>query len=358
MHRRIVPVEPASGHGEIVVIEVQQHGAHELDVRLVGCEGESPYVVNIKQSQLPTLKHKFKGTDAEWEAVLAYFLLQKQLAPDQANLLNGVRIIYALNKDDLHVSIRQDVHGIKVTWGEIVLPKDDEFEFNPFEWAQASAQAHSQTLRELVELKARIDTEKDTIAELHAQLNDFIKTKDEAETAMLQQFMELLNEKKRKIRDQSRLLASAKVDKSTGPSRTSKRKAPTRAAKAAREQDSDSDQMEMEEAKIEEQAGDDDVLGPATPDRGSDAETESEDDASDSGLKSGASVAPKSTSTVARSTKEAAPSKDGPPPPRALPFGRAGTRSQGPAKMAQPPPPPADDDDDDDDDEETDEEEL
>lgn len=108
-----------------------------------------------------------------------------------------------------------------MTWGEILLPKDDEFEFNPFEWAQASAQAHSQTLQELVEVKARIDSEKDTIAKLNAQLDDFIKTKNEAETAMLQQFMGLLNEKKRKIRDQSRLLAGAKVDKSTGISVTS-----------------------------------------------------------------------------------------------------------------------------------------
>jgi len=70
----------------------------------------------------------------------------------------------------------------------------------------------------LGEVKARIDDEKDTIARLQAQLDDFIKTKNEAETAMLQQFMELLNEKKRKIRDQSRLLAGAQVDKSTGMS--------------------------------------------------------------------------------------------------------------------------------------------
>lgn len=96
------------------------------------------------------------------------------------------------------------------------MPRDDEFEFNPFEWAQASAQAHTKTLQELAEVKARIDNEKDTITKLTAQLDDFIKTKNEAETAMLQQFMELLNEKKRKIRDQSRLLAGAKVDKSTG----------------------------------------------------------------------------------------------------------------------------------------------
>lgn len=96
------------------------------------------------------------------------------------------------------------------------MPRDDTFEFNPFEWAQASAQAHSRTLQELAEVRARIDNEKDVITKLNAQLDDFIRTKNEAETAMLQQFMELLNEKKRKIRDQSRLLATARVDKSTG----------------------------------------------------------------------------------------------------------------------------------------------
>ena len=48
MDRRIVPVSPASGRGELVVIEVLQQGAHALDVRLVGCEGESPYVANSK----------------------------------------------------------------------------------------------------------------------------------------------------------------------------------------------------------------------------------------------------------------------------------------------------------------------
>ncbi|KAF3045379.1 hypothetical protein E8E11_003638 [Didymella keratinophila] len=367
MDRHIVPVEPASGRGELVVIEVQQQGAHELDVRLVGCEGENPYVVQIKQSQLPKLKHKFKGTNAEWEAVLAHFLLQKQLGPDQVNLLEGVRMVYTLKKDGLEVSVRQDVQGIKVTLGEIVLPRDDAFEFNPFEWAQASAQAHTKTLQELAEVKARIDSEKDTITKLNAQLDDFIKTKNETETAMLQQFMELLNEKKRKIRDQSRLLATAKVDKSTalamqsartetlrkaGPSRTSKRKAPIRAAKVIQE-DSDSDQMEIEEAKVEEQNDDEDVPSPATPDR-SDAETESEGEASDSGLRGGSSETLMSNSTGAQPTEEAVPlqSSDGPPPPRNLPFGRAGTRSKGLAK--EPIPPPLADGDDD----ETDDEEL
>lgn len=120
----------------------------------------------------------------------------------------------------------------------------------------------------------------------------------------------------------------------------------------AKEQELDSDQMEVEEAKLEEQNDDEDVFGPATPDRGSDAETESEAEASDSGLRGGSSETLKSTSTVAQPTKEAAPSSDGPPPQRSLPFGRAGTRGRGLAKQPSLPPPANDDDD------ETDDEEL
>ncbi len=81
--------------------------------------------------------------------------------------------------------------------------------------------AHAKTLQQMALLKEKVKSEQQTIAKLDAQLNDFIKTKNEAETAMLQQFMQLLNEKKRKIRDQSRLLAGAKVDRPTGQSTTS-----------------------------------------------------------------------------------------------------------------------------------------
>lgn len=72
------------------------------------------------------------------------------------------------------------------------------------------------SLKELAGVKAQASSEQDTIAKLSAQLDDLIQTKSETESAMLQQFMELLNEKKRKIRDQNRLLARAKVDKDTG----------------------------------------------------------------------------------------------------------------------------------------------
>jgi hypothetical protein len=55
MDRHIVPVEPASGHGDTVLIQVQQENpsSAQLDLRLVGCEGESPYVATSMATPHP-----------------------------------------------------------------------------------------------------------------------------------------------------------------------------------------------------------------------------------------------------------------------------------------------------------------
>jgi hypothetical protein len=53
----IIAVEPASGKGETVVIQVQQQGSQPLDVRVVGCDGESPYVTTSKTASLFVTSH-------------------------------------------------------------------------------------------------------------------------------------------------------------------------------------------------------------------------------------------------------------------------------------------------------------
>ncbi|PVI03936.1 hypothetical protein DM02DRAFT_625458 [Periconia macrospinosa] len=286
--RYIVPVEPADdNNNNLVIVEVSQDGPSPLDVRLVGCEGENPYVTHVKHANIAELKHKFKGTSQEWEAILSHFLLHQV-----AILAHDVRFVYSLRSNSLRLSFQQNVKGIKVILGEILLPRDDDEELNPFEWAQVSAQHHRQSLQKLAKLESGASNEQDTIRKLQTQLDDFIKIKNEAEKEMLQQFMQLLNEKKRKIRDQSRLLAGAKIDKekatsvtvareaskhtrNTQPSRSSKRKATV--AKVSKsepepepepEQASNNDDMEVD--------GDLEQEGGATPTRSSDEETEDE----------------------------------------------------------------------------------
>lgn len=46
--RHIIPVAPANDGDAVAVVEVKQNGSHPLDVQLVGCEGENPYVATSK----------------------------------------------------------------------------------------------------------------------------------------------------------------------------------------------------------------------------------------------------------------------------------------------------------------------
>lgn len=61
------------------------------------------------------MKHKFKGSAEDWEEVLSHFLLQKQPEPHSANLLDNVRMVYALKGDNIEITFQQDVKGIKAS---------------------------------------------------------------------------------------------------------------------------------------------------------------------------------------------------------------------------------------------------
>jgi uncharacterized coiled-coil protein SlyX len=66
------------------------------------------------------------------------------------------------------------------------------------------------------ELEVQIAEQKKTIESLNAQIHSLGEAKQEHENALLQKFSELLNSKKLKIRDQQRLLSTAKVDAEAG----------------------------------------------------------------------------------------------------------------------------------------------
>ncbi len=110
-----------------------------------------------------------------------------------------------------------------------------------YEWCGISIQANADLKDQLSSLKSKYSEQQDTINKLNAQLEELIAAKASHETELLAKFCNLLNGKKAKIRDQQRLLASAKVDpkkvaevqesrkgtktRAAGPSRPGKRKA-------------------------------------------------------------------------------------------------------------------------------------
>ena len=370
--RHIICVDSVDGNGDTVVIDVRNAPDN---IQLFGCHGEDPYVTSIKRRNLGKLKHKFKGSDDEWAIILSHFLLQKQPDQKQTGLLDDVRMLYTIKGNGLELSIRQDIQGIKVSglkhlqdaimtkssrshWVKSFCPKMKNLSSIPSNGHKLPLKRMLKTLKELADLKARVSSEQDTIAKLNAQLEDFIKAKNETENAMLQQFMGLLNEKKKKIRDQSRLLAGASVDKSTGrfsssnmidqsdldgasavqstrasskprkagASRTSKRKASAQQADPAAKVESDSDKMEVDQFQNDEPDSEEEAPEPATPDR-SDDETEGEDDVSIPQVKDKSSDAVRSSS-LAKASKENDPGSQGVPPPRTLPFGRRAAKTK------------------------------
>lgn len=69
----------------------------------------------VSHRNISQLKRKFKGTADEWEEVLSHFLLQKQPEGTKAQLLEHVRMVYALKGDDIEITIQQNVKGIKAS---------------------------------------------------------------------------------------------------------------------------------------------------------------------------------------------------------------------------------------------------
>jgi hypothetical protein len=94
----------------------------------------------------------------------------------------------------------------------LTLSQDDEQAIELFEWSNiAVARADSMEQR-YTTLLARFRTAEDTINSLNRQLDELILSKSLHEQQLMSNFVHLLNEKKLKIRNQQRLLASAKVD--------------------------------------------------------------------------------------------------------------------------------------------------
>ena len=65
-------------------------------------------------------------------------------------------------------------------------------------------------------LKEKYRTAEETIGKLNSQLEELIQAKNDHDDQLIAKFVQLLNEKKLKIRNQQRLLSSAKIDPSKG----------------------------------------------------------------------------------------------------------------------------------------------
>lgn len=112
----------------------------------------------------------------------------------------------------LSIRLRNNIEGIIQNLGEILLKEDQHLELDTIGWASTAILRGNSLASEVQSLQQRYNDQDATIMALNQQLSDLVKAKEDHETALLEKFRDLLNEKKLKIRDQQRLLAGAKID--------------------------------------------------------------------------------------------------------------------------------------------------
>ncbi|KAH0559746.1 hypothetical protein GP486_003736 [Trichoglossum hirsutum] len=317
-----------------ILLHVSQVGSSSsapLDLELVATEGEHP------QGQLAELRARnYKGEGKEWADILSTALLRKKREEGDAEAMKNLEVVASINEDNyLMITIRKDIGGIVQRLGTISMQQNEDVEIDPFQWAGIAAKSATTAEDEITSLSIRYRAQEEVIKKLSEQLEDLIKAKSEHENILLEKFVELLNAKKLKIRDQQRLLNGAKVDLGTGDS-TAK---PAAAASKSRKR----------KAATPESLGDDERDGShGEPlDEVEDAETpettdeeETEDEGSDNQLgfqrpepqpraRGGATgFEGDGREVVTRQEKVSSP-----PPPRQLPF--PGGRSLGKEQWAE-----------------------
>lgn len=237
-----------------------------------------------------------------------------------------------------------------------------------FEWCGIAAQSALNSANQLASFKSQFEEQQETIRKLNAQLQDLIAAKSSHETELLEKFCDVLNEKKAKIRDQQRLLRTAKVDpqklatvknsrksnKNAAPSppKSRKRKA-NNEPQTDEDVDDEDDGFEKMDVYVDQGADDSDQQDIKTPED-DDTETADEDDevtmpqpktlSSDTQQAgggrgksvSGNSIKNKSNCdkiTKAQSAKDRSPKT--PPPRRELPFPKKTQQAKPPAEEDQ-----------------------
>ena len=335
-----------------------------IDTEAMSCLFRITDLLLVTKDNLGKIRAKnYAGDDEEWHSIIAWIFLRKRVDGRLAGALRGLETVATIEGNLLTITLRKTISGITQRLGTIGLHQDEAQAIELFEWAGIAAAATTALETEVATLSAKYQDQQKALIKLSSQLKDLTKTKEEHENVLLEKFMELLNAKKLKIRDQQRLLAGAKVDPDKGkleyvtvgknlicyiadrvqdarssraprevaPSRTSKRKA--RAKPVAASSASDGDDFETMDISMEKNAGVqlDNEEQVSTPDKSDLDATEDEDEAVDtvanapmtqSGIGSKGKVM-----DVAKKEDEASSKskRASPPPRRELPFSQAGT---------------------------------
>ena len=167
----------------------------------------------VRQTRISKLRDKRNQlNDDQWEDVLHSTLLQRRTQASEASVLEKLEVLATITGDRLSMVFRNNISAITQKLGEVVFKKDESQEIDIRKWTGTAVERSNELDREVQDLISKYDEQSRKMEKLNNQLEDLIKAKREHEDSLLRNFRELLNTKKLKIRDQKRILASAKLD--------------------------------------------------------------------------------------------------------------------------------------------------
>ncbi|RBR06418.1 hypothetical protein FVER53590_04910 [Fusarium verticillioides] len=328
---RVLKFPRSDDKSSFVLLQATPNGSKRLDLKLVGTEGEEPYVASLKHDRVVSLRVKnCPASDSEWQRILEELFQQEPLLDIQATAT-------VQSEKSISIIIRKDIQGITQRLGSITLNHDPDEAIELFDWCGAAVEASASSKQTAADLSVKSSESEAVVAQLQLQLEELIKAKEEDEIALLRKFRDLLNEKKVKIREQQQALnilstnpsitgqfqrsqavedsvqqpKPKKPTRQAGKSRASKRKAP---ASKRLEESEDDDAVDTMSVDPKQEAVDTDPGNTTEATASGDS-----DDEDDDALDSRPHQQNKAPDTVSRG-KTASKESERPPPPRALPF--------------------------------------
>ncbi|KAI4193625.1 MAG: hypothetical protein LQ348_002827 [Seirophora lacunosa] len=342
----VLRISRTDSPGDYVLLNTSSSGSSPLDLNLLATEGTEPYVKTLKHSRIPKYRTKTNHlSDQQWEQVLRTTLLQERpenppTEPEENNKseenasYHDVELVAAIASSKLTITVRKSISGIHQKLGELSLPADPDANINLFDWTRAAVARAEAAGAEADDLRRQLTAQTETAKRLQQHLEELIQAKQDHEDALLGKFCLLLNEKKAKIRDQQRLLATAKPDpvalkevqkarqlhaaassrRDPEPSRKSKRKATTTAA-SDEDDDDEEGGFEDQGVKVEDEGPDSEDVTPSHSNL-----DETEDEAEDSKDMASVHAPPTAKGKAMDEATNGAPGATEMPPRRELPF--------------------------------------
>ena len=238
----IVKVLPSEGQVKLIYIKVQSNGSKLLDLALLATDGDSAWESTskhgcafrelrltadssyvVKHSSISKLRSKHSPLDDnEWENILSSILLPRAKDGERrkSKAVEKLELSSSLSGDRLTIVVRRNISEITQRLGEIILQEIGEEEASDrvelLDWVGIAVDRTGTLEAEIVNLDDKYRDQAKTVEQLQKQLEELIEAKKEHEASLLEKFALLLNEKKLKIRDQQRIIASAKEDPRKG----------------------------------------------------------------------------------------------------------------------------------------------